>query len=680
MISESKTNVRIYNASQHIAFQLFGLLLLAIIFIEFTNYQIEHYINITSISLLASLMLSYASYKTIDTKRSRVIVKSLFFLSVIGITINNFFSVGMLSKYVNVFYSVLVGQIILFPFIIKRNIYAGNIGYGDANAIKMSAVKRKIPEDENGGEKSNVSYKRISIIIVMFLILILSFFLRVYNADSLSPGRDSLHHYIAAKSINDYGATVYTTLPYINHMLAFIFEHVSETLLFAKLPFIIAGTLSVLLIYFIGKKISVGVGIISALLFAICPWAIGLASYVRDYSFNLFYELLFITILLYFPKNIRKPKHLIQFILLNLIIYVPFIIFAFYQKGITIHIIIAMLVTTFVRLFADLGFMEKIKAMKMKEINLLAHALIIVLFVAIAAIVFLGFEHRLTFTFQPKWLFFFDSESRLPTLWYSFVQVPWYFILSLTLLPIIGKPKNKFVWMSFLIFYSYLIFFVFIARPNTASLYARYIYPALPFFTIMIAVSLWYVIVMASKFIRNRTMQKVSVLLVLVFLGTIFSFSNTMYAISGKDSWETDKRQVISDPYFDYSELLVFLRENGFSKDDVVILSEMRIKDTLAWHFDFDFYEGRYVTSFNGLVYDIADNSYVIDESNNQVVVKYDEGWIVRRDGDMFPSSISVRSRDRVEPTDELKALGVEIEYLGKYSEKYEVYRWYRNE
>ena len=305
------------------------------------------------------------------------------------------------------------------------------------------------------------------------------------------------------------------------------------------------------------------------------------------------------------------------------------------------------------------------------------HALIYSLFVFIFVLYVFEFGNRLTFTFQPKWFFFFLSDSELPMLWYSFVQVPWYFILGLTLIPLIVKFKNKYVCSSFLIFYSYLFFFVFLAKPHTSHLYARYVYTALPFFIILLAVSISYLLLIPKIFANRKFSRLFYLLFILIFLGTIFNVNNTLVAAEGKLT-EEDDRQVISVPYRNYDELIRFLNKNNFSKSDIVITSELRMKDTIAWYYDFDFHEGRNITSFNTLTYDIADNIYLLNESSVEVVKKYDSGWIIRRDGHPFPKSISEDSMEEVEAREELKNLSIQIEYLGEFSLEYQVYKWNR--
>ncbi len=651
-----------YLYSQKVGLQIFAILFFLIFLIEIVKLELEPYINFGLLSLTASAIIAYSSYKTINEEKTKRLLIKLFYFSIIVLIASNLFLFEYISKYHTIFYSMLLGQLVLIPFLIKNNTYKTENSY-----------ERKI--------EAFIKNKYVTIALLI-LILAISFSLRIYNADIISPGRDSLHHYIAAKSINDNGSTIYETLPYINHMLAFIFRTFGETLLLARLPFIIAGTLSIFFVYLLGKRISQTTGIVSAILFALCPWAIGLSRYVRDYSLNILYELIFITLIFYFPKNLKTKKNLITFTIMNIIIYAVLVIFARLQEGLTISIIIALLIATFIRIFAELELYKKIKSMDIfsKEFNFLATASVFLLMLAILAIVFLGFDQRLTLTYQPKWFFFFLSESRLPVLWYTMMQVPWYFILSLTLLPVFARNKDQYVWASFLIFYAYLIFFVFIAKPHTNLLYARYIYPALPFFILLLGTSLTYLLQMSTRFAKTSKLKTLSIILVILFLGSTFSIKNTLFAADGTGSTENSDKQVISVPYRDYTELISFLEQNNFSKNNIVIASELRMKDTLAWYFDFDFYKGRNETSFNTFRYDIADNIYIIDDKSINVIKANDEGWIIRRDGDIFPKEISERSKERVKATPELEELNKSIEYLGTYSEKYEVYIWKTND
>ncbi|NCC71173.1 hypothetical protein EOM09_06335 [bacterium] len=266
-------------------------------------------------------------------------------------------------------------------------------------------------------------------------------------------------------------------------------------------------------------------------------------------------------------------------------------------------------------------------------------------------------------------------------LWYSFMQVPWFFIFILTIIPIIFLYKNKYVWISFLIFYSYLIFFVFIAKPHSTFLYARYIYPALPFFTILLGISISFILKFPLFFSKDKILRIIYFLGILLFLGSVFNINNTIYTINTNVmSIENDGRQVISVAYWDYSELLKFMEDNNFTKNDIIIASELRIKNIIAWHFDMDFYENRTVRSFNYIRYDLADNMYVIEISSLEAIINNPSGWIVRRDGESVPEEIFTQRGEKLELSEELKNRNIEIVYLGKYSDKYEVYKWHKNE
>ncbi len=657
---------------QSTSLQILGILLILTFLVETLQLNIDYYINIGYVSLFAALLLAYSSIKTKNNSATKILNLTLFYISATLIILSNLYFADYLVGYHPLLYSILLGQMLTLPFI-----YIEEKAKSSKKKKTSKAKKQSLSITQKLTTKTSI---KIITTLILIAILALSFYLRANNADTIFPGRDSFHHYIGAKSIIDSGQTSYDpTLTYINHLLALLFTTFGESFFIARLPIIIAGTLSAILIYLIGRKISNTVGIISAILLAICPWAIGLSRYVRDYSFNVFFELAIITIILYFPKNIKEKKNLLLFSAMNLILYAAVIIFARTQNGLTISIIISILIVTAIRIFFDLELLKEIKTMKLdaKKINLLLSAIILMISATILVLVVFEFYERLGFTIQTKWFFFFLTQSELPMLWYSFMNIPWYFIGALTILPIILKPKNKYAWLSFITFYTYFVFFVYIAKPHTDFLYARYIFPAIPFFTLLMAISIEQAIKTPVKLLNTKTAKTLSVILISVLMLSIFNFTNTLHASNADVNLEDDGRQIISIPYRDYSELLTFLEQQGLTKNDIVICSELRIKDVLGWHFDFDYYQGRTAPSSNGQSYDIADNQYILNETSIDIMIKYETGWIIRRDGDRFPPEISQRGLNRVEPTDQLKYYGRQIEYLGKYSDKYEVYRWY---
>jgi 4-amino-4-deoxy-L-arabinose transferase-like glycosyltransferase len=100
------------------------------------------------------------------------------------------------------------------------------------------------------------------------ILLILGFIVRVINLTALPPYTDEYVHLLFAREINDDNyERHYLRAYFLTYLVSIIFKIFGESLFNARLPGIIISTLTIIPMYFIGKKIAnKHVGILTATL------------------------------------------------------------------------------------------------------------------------------------------------------------------------------------------------------------------------------------------------------------------------------------------------------------------------------------------------------------------------------------------------------------------------------
>lgn len=141
----------------------------------------------------------------------------------------------------------------------------------------------------------------------LLLIAGVGIFLRFYHLGSLSPAGDEYRHLMAMKHYLAEGFYEYTDSHFVTYLLIIIRKITgSDSLWLLRLPFALFGSASIVMLYFIGRKMNKFVGLVAAYLFAFLPLSVGLSRYIRGYELEMFTGILGLLIFLSRPFR-RRP-------------------------------------------------------------------------------------------------------------------------------------------------------------------------------------------------------------------------------------------------------------------------------------------------------------------------------------------------------------------------------------
>jgi hypothetical protein len=320
------------------------------------------------------------------------------------------------------------------------------------------------------------------------ILLILGFIVRVINLTALEPYTDEYVHLLFAREINDDNyERHYLRAYFLTYLVSIIFKIFGESLFNARLPGIIISTLTIIPMYFIGKKIAnKHVGIITATLWAFLPWGIMISRNVREYAyFPFFYALIFLLFISFYEyvrkylRNRTISYHFYETIPPYIILLSLPPIYAFILdtsstfKQIAIFYIAAFLFISYC-LLRDTEINRKIK-------NIIFFFTLVILTIG----VFNFLNHEMSFMRKQPLL----NEIWLNGLFFSTSMTAIFFIaLTITFITIIFYPNqpNKYPFIGFIlfIFLLYLYFYTFH--------FTRYFRPRYEF-----ALMVWYLPILA---------------------------------------------------------------------------------------------------------------------------------------------------------------------------------------
>lgn len=113
--------------------------------------------------------------------------------------------------------------------------------------------------------------------------------MRLPRIGLLDPYTDEYYHLMAAQELLTAGSTDYQRAPLVTLLVALAFAVSGATgfeqiVTVARIPFAIAGALTVIPVVLLGRRIDRSVGVVSGLLWTLSPWAIGVSRTVREYA------------------------------------------------------------------------------------------------------------------------------------------------------------------------------------------------------------------------------------------------------------------------------------------------------------------------------------------------------------------------------------------------------------
>lgn len=125
---------------------------------------------------------------------------------------------------------------------------------------------------------------RVEILIVT-LITAVGLLLRLVNLPALM--RSDMYNLAAALSLHDSGSFSYLRNLDLTRTVAGLMDVLGRSISVSKIPFVAAGTLTIPLVYLLGRFVSPMLGVAAAVLFALGPNHIAMTAHVREYTVNL---------------------------------------------------------------------------------------------------------------------------------------------------------------------------------------------------------------------------------------------------------------------------------------------------------------------------------------------------------------------------------------------------------
>lgn len=131
------------------------------------------------------------------------------------------------------------------------------------------------------------------------LVFIIALGVRLVGLANLDPHIDEYAHTSAALQLlngtwPNYTRGIVVTLAISGAYFLFGTSSLTELIAIGAVPGVFVSSLTILPVFALGRRISPSVGIIAALLWAISPWAIGMAHWMREYAYFPFLVLAFL--------------------------------------------------------------------------------------------------------------------------------------------------------------------------------------------------------------------------------------------------------------------------------------------------------------------------------------------------------------------------------------------------
>jgi len=339
-----------------------------------------------------------------------------------------------------------------------------------------------------------------------------------------------------------------------------------------RVPSVIFGTLTIVPLYFLAKKLSKEIALIATFLFAVSPWAIGVSRTVREYAYYPFFILIACYALIYLIDSLfsYKKGNLKKIILsatyvLGLLIYALFIdTLSTLKIGLLILLVISFY-QVFLNVIKNKNFVIKLKKQLPRIIILSALILIPILLFASNS----GHVKTDDIEVRTIWLNYFMKTTGSPMHWWynNPMELLPYLLLSLGFFYSLFK-KNWNYFLYFSIFTILIFFYVFLfdryVRP-------RYIFYALPFFTILLSTSLYSLFYIIEK-IKTQILKVFVIIIISTFLISTFNYRNILYSsISDAHGYV-----LTTDEYHDDIKSTIDFLDKEITEDDVFIATIIR--------------------------------------------------------------------------------------------------------
>lgn len=408
--------------------------------------------------------------------------------------------------------------------------------------------------------------------ITLLSIFIGALLLRVYNISELEPYIDEYHHLIAAKNIIVYDNLANYSRAFIVTQIVTTFfefmnpENFSDYLWWGRFPGALISSLTIIPLYILGKRIHPYVGLLSSVLWAISPWAIGMARVVREYAYYPFIILWVLIVFIWIYNQVlelRIKDHL--HFTLGIFGILFFVIYSYDIDNLsTLKVGIFILFIAFVYL-TGIHYKNIKNLIKKNKIYFLALLSTLIL-TFIVGIRYILINEQLSFIpSSPSliWIeYIFSTYNTAPVQWWTnsiFNQFTVFILLFAGW--VYGTiTHNKYYFLIFSIAFSLLVFYIlfFDRYPRP-----RYIFYIMPFLTILVSTSI-YALYKSSCYFRPQKYKYWGYGIITMFLILSFPFSNIIHPLT-HNSYSFNP--ITGEYHYQVIPALRFLQKNATSKD-----------------------------------------------------------------------------------------------------------------
>ncbi|MBU0707642.1 hypothetical protein KKG41_04690, partial [Patescibacteria group bacterium] len=399
---------------------------------------------------------------------------------------------GLYEFRIYIQYIIIFGTILIVPKI-KNIIYGYFVALkkiaDDLFSEKKEASEiRKINNKKYTKSKSKLFTwfvgKKSKLLYLLLLVFILGLGLRLINLGELDPAGDEYRHLLAAKHFLADGFYDYPN-SHLTTNLVILTQKISNSnnMFFLRSPFAIIGSLSVLLLFFLGRKIHTKVGLIAAYLYACLPLAVGMSRYIRGYEITVF-VLLFLTLLLLQRRFIKN------LILRSAILIIVFKIFAFFDEDLRTDSTFLLFVM-FTGIYLVLHYINRFSEKSWYKYVFLGIAFVGGLMVLPY---FTDFQWQTTPELQYMFIF---NYITINVMWFL-PFIPFLFILIVTVIPFIVSHKNNFILAtSFIVLFTVFVYIYFFEAPRRFQV--RYLYSLIPYYILLLSAGIHLIFNLIKK-------------------------------------------------------------------------------------------------------------------------------------------------------------------------------------
>ncbi len=427
-----------------------------------------------------------------------------------------------------------------------------------ANKNIFSKFLKKLEDLQNKISLFPLKRKELCIMLILLIFILIGGGLRLYDLTSRSLGADEGTSMTVAVDIlrtgypptTIWGEEYWRSLFHTSTIAAF-FQFFGISVFVARLPSVIIGTLTILLIYFFGKElINWKVGLISSFLLSINVLAIDLSREARMYAFFQFFYLL--SLFLFYKGfedkggktyNLLRGRIILQNInFLYLILSLVAFIFSLLCHEGTVLIILGICSYAIVMIFIK----HKSSTRSKKTLGKYSVLLLILIVMTVVGYLIVSSTSFGRQFLRPAEFLYFDLDEVFNSILiyglYLLQNFPleWCFATLAVVLILFKREKNGIFIITF--FFIPLIFQLLFFHFDW--IVSRYIYHLIPFFLILTAYGIYEVAKYLKAFRYLKVPENIRPRLFCILLCGLLIFASSSYAFLAT------QRGKIASPYW----------------------------------------------------------------------------------------------------------------------------------